>query len=909
MLPKKGCGAKVHFGTPWQWKAYRFHFLQEPCTYKKTGKESIKQIEARKSAFTTTALNKMDDLAINIGLSHMRALYQALSSGGNEDASDKTELVPEVDSAELSIATLIANFYGNQHMAESMMVGLTWSNQLPHFQIKKNATKYTLIENSQVNSYHQLFSAPYTCETYNNRVHKLRFEFIGQGARAQAYSRDFAKQLLTSKVNNYWDLHVLQQISESVQEHYNRTGQWKTSAYTLIEPIGFTHPIVYSERFRGSGRLQASSQGQAEETAFYFMLSLSKQWGLANRIQALMFWATFASVHQCGIYVLWEPKDACNCVWDDIFDVLKLEEPPFSKIPFIKIMSTRHDSFWKAAVHNKYYCLGKVESQAEYSTACGRLSQLLNQKRTEHPCLRNWLDPSIAQLDKYAEDDTKMWLKMLTVHERIHNDFKIWWSKYARCAEMQAAVHVRRGDHVFFNRDRKIKESEWGPEKKRITEQWRRADDKVTDWIRLQLDYGMTVHVITDDQHYRDWLESLYHEEIHHGKLTFGPNGDRKFQTIQTKPDLSITSDVFARPTSIPEAVKDFFVLAYVDNVAFTKNSTVVHFAKYLKRKYAPTDFYITEVTIGDFPTSQLSRQFQADLQMLTQAAENLLINPDDFKLPPILANVLNFLSDTHLEEIYNVFYDHLAKHVFGTKVKGSIMGTILYDSCRVAKINSMKWKEACRILTDADRYHWLKALIKFRLRFWTIRAAKPFWVEMSDDKDAGVYLTLRPFKSRWRISEDEEPPRKKFKNVSVWLYSHAETTATAAKATYCVTHFHDPESYNYRQHDGRHPMIQQSLLKNHPSEFRYLMTQVMATVDEGRRDGVDIVKVAFACRQGRHTSVAAVELAAAYLRSRGLQVLAKHLDLERRPCMVKRCTHCCSPPTEFTVEMLAEVI
>jgi len=126
----------------------------------------------------------------------------------------------------------------------------------------------------------------------------------------------------------------------------------------------------------------------------------------------------------------------------------------------------------------------------------------------------------------------------------------------------------------------KLRKASGARKRRRITEQWRHADDKVTDWIRLQLDYGLTVHVITDDQHYRDWLESLYHEEIHHGKLTFGPNGDRKFQTIQTKPDLSITSDVFVRPTSIPDAVKDFFVLAYVDNVAFTKNSTVVHFAK-----------------------------------------------------------------------------------------------------------------------------------------------------------------------------------------------------------------------------------------------------------------------------------------------------------------------------------------
>ena len=95
-------------------------FLKDPCMYQKTDKECKGQMESRKKFFTPTAWNKMqmEGPGINICISHLRALNQALDSGGEEDSSDQTELivileedvVPEVDSAVISIATLIAIF-------------------------------------------------------------------------------------------------------------------------------------------------------------------------------------------------------------------------------------------------------------------------------------------------------------------------------------------------------------------------------------------------------------------------------------------------------------------------------------------------------------------------------------------------------------------------------------------------------------------------------------------------------------------------------------------------------------------------------------------------------------------------------------------------------------------------------
>ena len=84
------------------------------------------------------------------------------------------------------------------------------------------------------------------------------------------------------------------------------------------------------------------------------MLDLSHQWGLSNRTQTLVFWATWASMHQSGIYVLWTKTEACDCLFEDIFDEAMLNEAPFSKVPFIRVFGNKHDKFWTAPPHSYY---------------------------------------------------------------------------------------------------------------------------------------------------------------------------------------------------------------------------------------------------------------------------------------------------------------------------------------------------------------------------------------------------------------------------------------------------------------------------------------------------------------------------------------------------------------------------
>ena len=49
---------------------------------------------------------------------------------------------------------------------------------------------------------------------------KTNLDFIGQGARAQAYSDALAEELLDTKVANFRDLHVMKTLFTIVKREY-----------------------------------------------------------------------------------------------------------------------------------------------------------------------------------------------------------------------------------------------------------------------------------------------------------------------------------------------------------------------------------------------------------------------------------------------------------------------------------------------------------------------------------------------------------------------------------------------------------------------------------------------------------------------------------------------------------------
>ncbi len=101
-------------------------------------------------------------------------------------------------------------------------------------------------------------------------------------------------------------------------------------------------------------------------------------------------------------------------------------------------------------------------------------------------------------------------------------------------------------------------------------------------------------------------------------------------------------------------------------------------------------------------------------------------------------------------------------------------MGTLFYKSSRVALLNKQKKAKTCENLADANRLHWMKALIRHRLRNYSVRLAKPMIIEIHDTKEATVCRT--PMAAASSSMEDDlgqdnasdGPPSKKLRNK--WL-------------------------------------------------------------------------------------------------------------------------------------------
>ena len=114
------------------------------------------------------------------------------------------------------------------------------------------------------------------------------YDFVGQGARAQAYTNGFVKQLLEEKMNNYWDLHVMRTLD--IEQNDQSTGNdWSYDKNKIVvaDPPVFTHVPSFEKRFRGSGRLESLAVNPAEEISYYITLDFDHQWGLVNRLQTI----------------------------------------------------------------------------------------------------------------------------------------------------------------------------------------------------------------------------------------------------------------------------------------------------------------------------------------------------------------------------------------------------------------------------------------------------------------------------------------------------------------------------------------------------------------------------------------------------------------------------------------------
>ena len=88
-------------------------------------------------------------------------------------------------------------------------------------------------------------------------------------------------------------------------------------------PQIFTHPVDTTDRFRGSGQLHSQRAAPGAELSDYIVVNLDQGWGFCNRVHTLMTALGFGSMHGFGIYIYWQPNDACP---GDLSDVVHVRD-------------------------------------------------------------------------------------------------------------------------------------------------------------------------------------------------------------------------------------------------------------------------------------------------------------------------------------------------------------------------------------------------------------------------------------------------------------------------------------------------------------------------------------------------------------------------------------------------------
>ena len=196
------------------------------------------------------------------------------------------------------------------------------------------------------------------------------------------------------------------------------------------------------------------------------------------------------------------------------------------------------------------------------------------------------------------------------------------------------------------------------------------------------------------------------------GLLFFGPT---EYKNALAKDCSSTEQAKFKRCTDTTDAIIEFTCMSLCDEFVGTAGSTVTFFVEAMNKRYS--DPFVEKEIIGtwDVPANP-TYKFRENTKAIITSLESRLKDNMGVNITHSQANVLDFLTDHHLETMHGVLTYHLKQH--GGSMAGSRLGELFLQDCFVARENKKRFKEC-----EADRVgnqHWLKALLKGKLRQWS---------------------------------------------------------------------------------------------------------------------------------------------------------------------------------------------
>jgi len=238
------------------------------------------------------------------------------------------------------------------------------------------------------------------------------------------------------------------------------------------------------------------------------------------------------------------------------------------------------------------------------------------------------------------------------------------------------------------------------------------------------------VHLFTDDETYLQYYLQKYATAREGGQLTFGPFDPKVHQ------EQSHEVRRFKRRDAVSNALTEFVVMACCDEFYGTQGSTVQFLIEGLAQRF--NSKWKKARIIGAWSNPPIpSKSFQSDAERVLKKSLPHLTDPETMRVSSAQMNVLNFLADHHLEEMYIVIHAALLSAPKKCMSTTELVRDHLLVKCSIAKSNRDKFGQAEKLLGG---FHWFKALLKCRLKQFAMvnHAGDP---EIILDDSMRVYL------------------------------------------------------------------------------------------------------------------------------------------------------------------------
>lgn len=275
---------------------------------------------------------------------------------------------------------------------------------------------------------HRLIPFPWK----KNPSGSFQLEHLGQGGRAYLIHTDLIEHLLSKKLWLWWDVFMNGEIPRFSMSRFGRESEMNTARFCF--PPAFSHPVNVTEVTRGSSRLEAHVVSPAEKISPYVTLSLTKEWGLANRLCTLAALYTLASLAGWGVHLYWVKTMACDAFLSDVVPT----PPTFGSLPGLAFLHVHYHWTHFQAMQSRDQPQNQANTAFQATPSMFHEQLLRSLRSVQPPC-----PPEL--LRRVEEADFSAGWRALHFHESIQASAMAYLRRWPSDAT-HTAVHVRRGD-------------------------------------------------------------------------------------------------------------------------------------------------------------------------------------------------------------------------------------------------------------------------------------------------------------------------------------------------------------------------------------------------------------------------------------------------------------------------------